>query len=163
MALEKMKALAGFLLQQNLFAAENLDYWMENGSNEYTGKKVGNGYLISRFRYDAVFSIERYSKSADLLLVLLSVWLMENDCGRSDLELPMPEVDVTPLDDYTVDLEIKVAFDECISIVPDDDGIILYRGARYNVAPAVITDATKVGVGDNQIRPTDKPYDRDQD
>lgn len=160
MALAKMQALATFLLEQNLFAAEQFDYWMENGSNEYTGKKVGNGFLISRFRYDAVFSVERYSQSADLFLVLLSVWLMENDTGRGELDLPMPEVDVTPLDDTTVDVEVKVTFDEGISIVPDDNGLILYRGNRYSVAPAVITDASKVGVGDTQERPTDKPYER---
>lgn len=161
MALAKMQALATFLINQNLFAAEQFDYWMENGSNEYSGKKVGNGFLISRFRYDAVFNIERYSQSADLFLVLLSVWLMENDCDRSALGLPMPDVDVTPLDDTTVDLEIKVTFDEGITIVPDHEGLIMYRGSRYSVAPAVISDANKVGVGDSQERPTDKPYERD--
>ena len=160
MALGKMQALATFLLQQNLFAAEQFDYWMEIGTSDYTGKKVGNGYLICRFRYEATFSVERYSQSADLFLVLLNVWLMENDCSRNELELPMPEVDVTPLDDTTVDLEVKVTFDEGITIVPDDNGLILYRGNRYSVAPAVITDASKVGVGDTQERPTDKPYER---
>lgn len=163
MALEKMQALATFLINQNLFAVEQFDYWMENGTNEYTGKKNGNGYVISRFRYDAVFSVERYSQSADLILVLLSVWLMENDGNRSELELPMPDVDVTTLDDTLVDLEIKVTFDESITILPDENGLILYRGNHYSVAPAVITDASKVGVGDTQARPTDKPYDRDED
>ena len=169
MALEKMKALATFLLEQDLFAPEQFDYWMENGSNEYASKKVGNGFLICRFRYDAVFSVERYSDSdddtdsADLFLVLLSVWLMENDDGRSDLALPMPSVEVNPLDDQSVDLEVKVTFDEGITIVPDDNGKVLFRGNRYSVVPAVITDASKVGVGDTQERPTDKTYDRDED
>tara|TARA_R100000656_G_C3934345_1_gene125518 strand:- start:213 stop:704 length:492 start_codon:yes stop_codon:yes gene_type:complete len=163
MALAKMQALATFLINQKLFAAEQFDYWMESGSNEYTGKKVGNGFLISRFRYDAVFSVERYSQSADLFLVLLSVWLMENDGTRNELDLPMPDVEVNPLDDHTVDLEVKMTFDEGIEIVADDNGLILYRGNRYSVAPAVITEASKVGVGDTQERPTDKPYDRDQD
>lgn len=160
MALEKMQALATFLIDQNLFAAEQFDYWMENGANDYVSKKIGDGFLICRFRYDAVFSIERYSDSADLFLVLLSVWLMDNDASRNDPELPMPEVDVTPLDDHTVDLEVKVAFEENITIKPDDEGKVVWGGKRYSVAPAVITDADKVGVGDTQERPTDKPYER---
>lgn len=163
MALEKMQALATHLLSHNLFSAEQFDYWMENGTSDYTGKKVGNGYLICRFRYDAVFSVERYSQSADLFLVFLNIWLMENDCTRNELELPMPSVEVNPLDDQTVDLEVKITFEEGITIVPDDEGLVLFRGNRYSVAPAVITDASKVGVGDTQERPTDKPYERDQD
>lgn len=160
MALAKMQALASFLLQQNLFGAEQLDYWMENGTSEPASKRIGNGLLLCRFKYDAVFSVERYSQDADLFLALLCVWLMENDCNRDDLDLPPPEVDVTPLDDFTVDLEIKITFDEGITVVPDDNGPILFNGNRYSVAPAVISDANKVGVGDTQERPTDKPYER---
>ncbi len=159
MALAKMQALANFLRDQNLFAAEQFDYWMENGENNYTSKRQGNGLLICRFRYDAVFSIERYSDDADLFLVLLSIWLIENDDNRDDLELDSPKVDVTVLDDTCVDLEITVTFDEPIEIVPDDEGPILFRGKRYSVAPALITDANKVGVGDSQARQTDKPYE----
>lgn len=160
MALEKMQALASHLLSQNLFAAEQFDYWMENGSNEYSSKKIGNGFLICRFRYDAVFSVERYNQSADLFLVLLSVWLMDNDCMRNDLDLPMPTVDVTPLDDTNVDLEVKVTFEENITILPDDEGPVLWGGARYSVAPAAIADANRIAVGDSPERDTDKPYER---
>lgn len=163
MALAKMQALAQYLLAQKLFGSEQFDYWMENGTSEPAAKKEGNGLLLCRFRYDAVFSIERYSQDADLFLVLLNVWLMENDCKRDDLELPAPSVEVNPLDDFTVDLEIKITFDEGITVLPDDNGLITYKGNRYSVAPAVITDASKVGVGDTQMRPTDKPYDRNQD
>jgi hypothetical protein len=163
MALAKMESLANFLKAQQLFSAEQFDYWMENGTSEYSGKREGNGIIVCRFRYDAVFDVERYSQDADEFLVLVSIWLIENDCDRSGQDLPMPEWDVNPLDDATTDVQVKVSFDEDITIVPDDEGKILYRGSRYSVAPAVITDASKVGVGDTQARPTDKPYERDQD
>ncbi|WP_331352584.1 phage tail protein [Cellvibrio sp. UBA7671] len=160
MALAKMQALATFLINQKLFAAEQFDYWMENGASEYSGKREGNGYVICRFRYDAVFDVERYSQDASDFLVMVSIWLMENDGKRTEQDLPMPEWDVTPLDDSTTDVQVKISFDEDITIVPDDSGKILYRGNRYSVAPAVITDASKVGVGDTQQRPTDHPYER---
>lgn len=162
MALAKMQALATYLLSQNLFAAEQFDYYMENGTNEFASKRVGaNGLLLCRFTYDAVFSVERYAQSADVFLVLLSVWLLENDCSRTADDLPMPEVDVTPLDDNTVDVDVKITFSEDITVLPDDEGPIVYKGTRYSVAPALITDANSVGVGDNKDLPTDKPYTRD--
>jgi hypothetical protein len=161
MALAKMQALAAHLLAQNIFAAEQFDYYMENGTNEFCSKKVGQGLLLSRFQYDAVFSVERYSQSADLFLVLLSTWLQEYDCSRIELELPMPEVDVTPLDDNTVDVDVKITFSEDITVMPDDEGNVFYKGVRYRVAPSPISDANSVGVGDTKERETDKKYTRD--
>lgn len=162
MALEKMQALATYLKSQNLFAAEQFDYWMENGTSVPASKKVGKGMVLSRFEYDAVFDVERYAGSADLFLALLSVWLMDNDDNRNKLELVDPAIEVHPLDDQTVDLEVTVRFSEDITVMPDDEGLILFNGNRYSIAPALITDANKVGVGDSQQRPTDKTYDRDE-
>lgn len=163
MAVAKMQALADFLKAQNLFAAENFDYYMENGTSEVTSKRLGKGFEISRFRYDAIFSVERYVGDADLFLVLINIWLMEHDTNRDQLELDSPKVDVTPLDDSSVDLEVSITFDESITIVPDDAGPILFKGARYSVAPAEIIAARKVAVGDNQQRQPDKPYERPAD
>lgn len=161
MALVKMQALADFLRSKNLFATEQFDYWMENGTAEYSTKRQGKGLVLCRFQYDAVFSVERYTKNADLFLVFISVWLMEHDSGREDLNLAMPDVDVTPLDDHTVDVEVKIIFSEDITVLPDDDGEILYSGGRWKVAPSPISDVNKIGVGDDQERPTDLPYERD--
>lgn len=163
MALAKMEALAAFLLAQNIFPAEQFDYVMTNGKNAYANKRIGNGLLISRFRYDAVFLIERYSQDADLFLALISTWLMENDNSRDEQELEMPDVGVTALDDFTVDLEVRIVFEENITIVPDEVGKIIFNGSRYSVLPAVISDAIKVGVGDSQERLTDKPYELGED
>lgn len=163
MAVAKMQALADFLKAQNLFAAENFDYYMENGTSEVTSRKVGDGFEICRFRYDAVFSVERFSGDADVFLVLINIWLMEFDNNRDQLELDPPKVDVTALDDSASDVDVIITFDESITIKPDDTGPILFKGARYAVAPADIVAARKVAVGDNQQRQPDKPYERPAD
>lgn len=163
MAVAKMQALADFLKAKNLFAVEQFDFYMENGTSEVTSKRVGKGFEISRFRYDAIFSVERFSGDADVFLVLINIWLMENDNNRDQLELESPKVDVTTLDDQTVDVEVSITFDESITIVPDDAGSILFKGARYSVAPAEIIAARKVAVGDNQQRQPDKPFERPAD
>ena len=159
MALVKMQAIAQHLLSHGLFSAEQFDWWMENGTSEYASKKVGKGLVIGRFSYDAVLSVERYAGNADVFLALVSVWLMEHDDNREALNLEMPRVDVTPLDDSTTDVELTIRFSEDITLQPTDDGKILFNGVRYGVSPLVLANATSVGVGDNQQRPTDAPYE----
>lgn len=161
MALAKMQAIAEHLLSKNLFAAEQFDWWMQNGTSEYASKKVGKGLVIGRFSYDAVLSVERFAGDAAVFLALINVWLMEHDDNREALNLEMPGVDVTPLDDSTADVEVIIRFSEDITLLPQDNGAIVFNGIRYGVAPLVIDEANRVGVGDNQERPTDLPYERD--
>lgn len=160
MALEKMTALAEFLKSKNIFAPENFDYWMENGRVDYSGAKNGKGITVCYFEYDAVFSVERYAGSADLFLVLIATWLMQNDDNREKLELESPTVDVSQLDDNSVDVEVTCRFSEPITLMPDDNGEIDFNSKRWSIAPLTFFDASKVGVGDDQARPVDQPYER---
>lgn len=158
MALNKMQSLAAFFLSKNLFAAEQFDYWMENGTAEYAAKRVGQGVVLCRFRYDAVLSVERYSQSADLFLALLSAWLLDNDADREGDDLPMPDVDVTPLNDRMADIEITVNFIEDITLVPDPEGAIAFSGEQWRLSDVSLNTADQVGVGDDDEEPTDLPY-----
>lgn len=157
MALAKMQALATHLLEQKLFSAEQFDYWMENGTAEYAAKRVGQGVLLCRFRYDAVFSIERYTRSAALFLAILSAWLLDKDEDREQDELPMPSVDVTPLNDRMADIEVTVAMSEDITLVPDEEGPVVFSGQRWTVKAVELNTATQAGVGNDADQPTDKP------
>lgn len=161
MLLQKMTALAQHLIAQNLFAVENFDYWMENGVSEYCCNKQGKGFVVGRFAYDAVLSVERFSSDASLFLALINIWINENDTGREQDNLELPQVDVTPLDDSTADVEVRIRFLQDISIMPSDQGAIVMNGVRYGIAQLQNADANKVGVGDTQERPTDLPYERD--
>lgn len=161
MLLQKMTALAQHLIQQNLFAAENFDYWMENGKSEYCCNKQGKGFVVGRFAYDAVLNVERFASDASLFLALINIWINENDSSREHDNLELPEVDVTPLDDKTVDVEVRIRFIQDITIMPSDQGSIVMNGTRYGIAELENADAKKVGVGDTQERPTDLPYERD--
>jgi len=161
MLLQKMTALSSYLIAQNLFAVENFDFWMENGVNEYCCNKQGKGFVVGRFTYDAVFSVERFASDASLFLALINIWINENDSAREQDNLELPRVDVTPLDDDTVDVEVTIRFMQDVSIMPNDNGPILMNGTRYGIADLQNFDANKVGVGDTQERPTDLPYERD--
>lgn len=161
MVLEKMTALAQHLISKNIFSVESFDYWMENGLNEYCCNKQGKGFVVGRFTYDAVLNVERFSQDASLFLALINIWINENDSEREKDNLELPRVDVTPLDDDTVDVEVTIRFLQDITIMPQDSGPIVMNGQHYGVASLINSDANKVGVGDTQERPTDKPYERD--
>ncbi|MBU0969672.1 MAG: phage tail protein [Proteobacteria bacterium] len=99
-----------------------------------SGKDLGNGLEIGRFKYDAVISIERCpARLATLLLAVLVVWLTENDPDRDLLGLGDPDIDVTLEDEQTVFVQITVEFDESLSIVPDKDGPITWDGKQWRV------------------------------
>lgn len=160
MLLHKMSDLAAHLRSKNLFAAEQLDYWMENGVANYAAKRVSRGLLLCRFEYEAVISVERFSKGADLFLAHICCWLMEFDSGRDKDDLPMPQIDVTPLDDLTVDIEVKIKFIEDITVLPHEQGEISLDGEKYRLDNVENNVANSVGVGDNTELPTDLVYTR---
>ncbi|WP_444894919.1 phage tail protein [Microbulbifer sp. SSSA005] len=161
MALEKLRAITGFLLDANLVSYEQLDSWMEDGKLETTSKNLGNGICICRLRYDAVISIERFAKSPKLLFALVTTWVQDQDAERNNQELPDPEVDIDMINDRKSDVEIRIAFYEDIELVPDDSGVIPYDGKNWSIAAVPIDEPSQVGVGDDQSQPTDKPYVRE--
>ncbi len=160
MLLYKMSDLAAYLHSKNVFSAEQLDYWMENGQVSYAAKRVGKGLLLCRFQYDAVISIERFSKDAALFLAFVCCWLQDFDADREDDDLPMPSIDVTPLDDSTADIEVKITFIEEITALQDQDGPLVLNGVNYKLDDAQINVADSVGVGDNENLATDLVYVR---
>ncbi|USD19773.1 phage tail protein [Microbulbifer variabilis] len=160
MALEKLRAITGFLLGANLVSCEQLDSWMEDGKLETTSKNLGNGICICRLRYDAVISIERFAESPELLFALVTAWVQDQDAERVIQELPDPEIEIDVINEHKADVEIRIAFYEDIQLVPDDNGVIPYNGRQWSIATVGIDEPNQVGVGDSQSQPTDAPFVR---
>ncbi|WHI46798.1 phage tail protein [Microbulbifer sp. VAAF005] len=160
MAGKKLQEITAHLLAANLVPQEKFESWMEEGRIETASKNLGNGIRISRTEYDAVIVLEEYSGDAALVLALVTTWLMENDSSRFDNGMPEPQIEVTPIDDKSVDVEITIRFFENVDLVPDDNGPISYQGQRYAIATVPIDEPSQVAVGDNKELPTDAPYNR---
>ena len=115
-------------------ARDQMEAFADLGKLVPTGKDMGNGLEIGRFKYDAVISIERCpARLASLLLSVLLVWLATNDPDRDLRDLPDPDVDVALEDEQTVSVEISVQFDEGLAIVEDATGPIVWNGKRWQV------------------------------
>ncbi|WP_300674099.1 phage tail protein [Desulfoluna sp.] len=140
--MKKLSALAAHLLALPGITRDQMTAFADQGKLSLTGKDLGHGLEVGRFRYDAVISIDRCPSSiAELLLSFLVVWLAKNDVERFVQGLADPDVDVSLSDDNTVDVEISVEFDEALVIVPDPEGPLAFEGAQWRVDDAGINVA----------------------
>ena len=159
MAIAKLQALHAFLETQNLFTPEKFESWMEDGDITPRNKNLGaDQLLVSSFQYNAIFTVEEFNSSPDLLIALVCAWLIDNDQDRDTDKLPSPSIDIDMLDANLADVEIKIVFKENIELIADDEGAIALNGRNWSVAPLVVYTVDTVGVGDDQAEPTDKPY-----
>ncbi|MGB3222533.1 MAG: phage tail protein [Desulforhopalus sp.] len=132
--MEKLKLLAGHLESLPGITRDQMEAFADLGKLVPTGKDLGQGLEVGRFKYDAVVSIERCpARIASLLLSSLLIWLAENDPDRDLSELTDPDIDITLEDEQTVFVQITVEFDEPLFIVADPDGPISYDGQKWRV------------------------------
>ncbi|MCP3945182.1 MAG: phage tail protein [Desulfobacteraceae bacterium] len=132
--MKKLSALARHLLSLPGVKRDNVEAFADLGKLSLCATDLGQGFEIGKFRYDAIFSIERFpADQANRLLAVLAVWIAENDPERDLLNLNDPDVDVTLEDEQTVFVEISIKFEESLSIVPDPDGPITWEGQQWRV------------------------------
>ena len=142
--MRRLQALCTHLQQVTGLHRERFFAFADQGVLIPTGKDLGNGVEVGRFKYDAVIQIERYPGDAYHLLALVSAWLADNDPDRNDLDLADPEVDISLNDDRTADVDLAVEFEEALEIVPMDGGPIAFAGRTWAVADAPVDVAEAV-------------------
>lgn len=132
--MKKLSKLARHLESLPGITRDQMEAFADLGKLVPTGRDLGIGLEVGRFKYDAVISIERCPASlAPLLLSSLLVWLEENDPDRDRFDLADPDVDVTIEDEQSVFIQITVEFDEALTIVADPDGLISYDDKQWRV------------------------------
>ena len=128
-----LQTLSQHLLDNTKLKREQIHSFADNGELEPIFEDLGHGYTVGRYKYDAVFQLERYKGNAFELLALVNCWLDEHDDERVDLDLAAPEINVELNDRHTCDVELIIEFDEPIEIIRDPKGPIHYRGERFKV------------------------------
>jgi hypothetical protein len=132
--MQKIAALHSFILGLDLFAAEQLESYVDDLQIVPAGRPNGTPgqIIITEKHYTATFYIERFPHgqiSEDRLLAQISAWLIENDSTRTDpLEFPLI-VDV--LDTETANLEFGIQFEEFVIAAEDPAGSIQLNGKKY--------------------------------
>lgn len=140
--MNKLQLITAHLLGLKLFSAEQLDSYAENVLILPSGKNEGLGIVLARITYDATISVENFNGDADVLVAHLTLWLMEQCAIDND---NLPRLDVEPVDDNLVDVEITIPFDETINLVPDPAGPFTYQGETWQLVAAVPVDVAEQG------------------
>lgn len=132
----KHAALVAFLQNLNLFAAEQLDPFVDDLTILPAARATATAgqIVVCEMDYTAVYYIERYphqQNPAALLVAQISAWLLDNDTDRvGSYQFP---VNVEVLDDATADLEIRIAFHELVTAHSDAVGAITVASQRYTL------------------------------
>ena len=135
---------------QGAIHTNNIDAWQERGTLHVIGDDRGqHGYAIAKWKYTAVIAIEKFPHrrvNPYNLLALISAFLIDSDWERGNFGLDDPaiEIDVVSSDDATIMIDVQLIDD--IELIPDDNGPILFNGARYHVSLAPISIAEDVDV-----------------
>ena len=132
--MKKHAALVSFVLNLDLFAAEQVESFIDDLTIHPAGRATGTAGKIAvcEMDYTSTINIERYphkAKPAHWLFGQLSAWLIDNDDDRTEgYEFT---VDVEILDDDTADVEIRIEFSEIVTASENPAGALLLTGDRY--------------------------------
>ncbi|BFM20505.1 phage tail protein [Gilvimarinus japonicus] len=161
MAIAKLKALHAHLVAQN-FVDENLvQSWAEDATATPRAREKGNGLHVCRFEYTGVVTLDGFSGSEDLLLAVLTTWVMDNDPDREGDNLEPPQIDLIIRDDGIADVDISLVFIEDITIVPDASGPVTYRGQQWSLGQPDIFTAESGALNDIPSRDAGRNDDAD--
>lgn len=124
---------------------DKFDAYMTGGNMIPMFKDMGDGMLLGKFQYTAVFSIEDMpADKIDPYIVMARVmaWLDDNDREREKHGLKSPTVDIDAYNNGTMaDMEITADFVESITarLAPDgEEGDVTFAGKEWNVEPYIV-------------------------
>lgn len=123
-------------------------------------KDMGDGMIVCRFEYTAVFMFEGLPAGLmdpRILMAATTCWLFENDKVRESSKLPPPKIDVEAYendnDTPMSDMEVTIQFSEPVMMkeVSDGSGDIFYNNKSWSIQPYVIhiAESTKVIPGEH--------------
>jgi len=143
----KLEHLTAYIVSHlNSNVLENkMDAWQENGSIVPSGEDRGNGgYIACYWKYNAVISVEEFPHQLldpRCLLALIACWLSDHEEERNEQELEDPTLSVDVISSDAADVSIELELMEPIELVPDEAGMITWRGMRYRVQAVEIYTA----------------------
>ncbi|MEZ9339944.1 phage tail protein [Vibrio splendidus] len=122
-----------------------IEAWQEGGSIVPSGEDRGNGgYIACFWKYNAVISVEEYPHQLldpRCLLALIACWLSDHEEDRNVQELEDPTLSVDVISEEAADVSIELELMEPIELVPDEGGMITWRGKKYRVQAVEIYTA----------------------
>ncbi|QXO19217.1 phage tail protein [Vibrio ostreae] len=122
-----------------------IEAWQERAAIVVDGEDRGNGgHIAAYWRYEAVISVEEFPHQQldpRNLFALVACWLSDYDTERDIHELSDPEISVDVINHETADVLVEIEMMEPIEMIPDEQGLITWRGVKYRVQAVPIDTA----------------------
>lgn len=138
------EALKNEFLQSGLVDVDRLDNFVTDAVIEPVNAETDNGWHVCTLDYTANYSCERLPSKFDarLLVLLVSLFLTDNDSNRQDRELPNPEIQIDDVGEGHVSITISIDFSEDIYLDEDESGTLNIDGKKYALGEAEFVAAT---------------------
>lgn len=122
--------------------------WIERGTLLNQGDQLTqDGVEVAHIRYTAALMLDEfpYKKiNASLVMALIQQWLNDNDGLRSELDFYETRFDLDLYDDETATLTFDLEFQEPITAMKDEKGVLDINGEKYATKPIEIYYAEEI-------------------
>lgn len=138
------EALKREFLSSGLIDNDRFDSQVTDADIEPVYSPTDKGLHVCTLDYTANYYCERLPSKFDarLVVLLISLFLSNNDCNRQERELPSPEIQIDDIGDGNVSITVSVDFSEDIFLHEDAAGTIEIDGKKYTLGEQDIIAAT---------------------
>lgn len=153
----QLQQLSEFLLSSlsPVITASNIDAWQEGGKLLLSGEDKGQGgYQVAKWRYTAVIALENFPHrkvNPYNLLGMIAAFLLDADWQRDEYGLQDPQLDIDIISNDNASIQIELELMDDIDLLPDEQGPVLFNGARYRVSLVPIDYAETVDFHNGEV------------
>jgi hypothetical protein len=138
------EALKDDFLSSGLIDVDRFDSQVTDAEVEPVYAPTDTGLHVCTLYYTANYYCERLPSKFDarLVVLLVSLFLSNNDSNRQERELENPDIQIDDIGDGNVSITISIEFSEDVFVNKDDSGKIVIDGEKYSLGEREFVAAT---------------------
>lgn len=137
-------ALKDEFLNSGLVDVDRFDSQVTDADIEPVYAETDTGLKVCTLDYTANYYCERLPNKFDarLIVLLVSLFLSNNDSNRQDRDLPNPDIQIDDVGAGHISITISIEFSEDVFVNKDVNGKITIDGEKYSLGESEVVPAT---------------------
>lgn len=142
--MELGQALKKEFLDSGLTDEDRFDSQVTDAEVEPVYARTDTGLHICTLDYTANYYCERLPNKFDarLVILLVSLFLSNNDSNRQERDLENPDIQIDDIGDGYVSITVSIEFSEDVFVNEDENGKIEIDGKKYSLGERELVPAT---------------------
>lgn len=138
------EALARDFLECGLVDVDRFDSQVTDAEIEQVYSPTDTGLHVCTLDYTANYYCERLPNKFDarLIVLVVALFLINNDSNRGDRDLANPDVQIDDVGDGHVSITVSIEFSEDVFVNKDVNGKIIIDGEKYSLGERDFVPAT---------------------